>query len=141
MQIMLPILLFLGLTCGGCVALPVPHPSFRYENSRKVIDEADYSFIAIGHTPREELILKLGEPDWVLKRERVLVWKWITCEWTVLWLAGGGMAPGAVAGGSIDVENCHYLLVGFDERGIAARYERRDDKPFQRIPVRSIVEY
>jgi hypothetical protein len=125
------------MAAGGCI-IPVPHGSTRTHHSRRLISEDEFTFIQPNITRREELILKLGEPDISLKDDRVLAWHWTSAEWTVLLVVGGGYSSG---GAAVDVPDNHYLLTAFDEHGVLIRSNRLDDQPFKPVPFTVINDY
>src|SRR5207247_2614102 len=78
----------LAAWAGGCIVIPVPHGSTRFEHSRRAIDAAATRPVEAGVT-RERVLLLLGEPDHVFDDGRAMAWHWVTCEWTLFWAAGG----------------------------------------------------
>jgi hypothetical protein len=128
---------WLLLAAGGCI-IPVPHGSRRANHSRRLITEDEFTFIQPKISRREDLILKLGEPDFSLKDDRVLAWHWTSVEWTILLIVGGGYSSG---GAAVDVLDNHYLLTAFDEHGVLTRSSRLDDRPFKPVPFTAISDY
>jgi len=96
----------------GC--LIIPH-HLAAPGSRLEPDEG--SLAVLGGAPtREQVLLRLGEPDWTLKEQRVLVYTWRVATGTVVL---------AFAKGEYTVtDHQQYLLVEFDERGVLRRWER-----------------
>src|SRR5574342_871675 len=66
----------LGLAFAGCLYIPYHSaaPGSRLEPDDKSLD-----FLRRAPT-REQVLLQLGEPDWVAKKQRVFVYTW-KAEW------------------------------------------------------------
>ena len=128
----------IAVSAAGCIAVPIPHGSTRFEHSRRAIDAAATRPVEPGVT-RERVLLLLGEPDHVFDDDgRAMAWHWVTCEWTIFWAAGGA---GRAASGTIDLPNNHFLMVVFDGRGVVARRDVRGDTPFERVSERELSDY
>jgi outer membrane protein assembly factor BamE (lipoprotein component of BamABCDE complex) len=105
----------LGLVFAGC--LYVPYHSAA-PGSRLEPDAESFDFLRSGPT-REQVLLQLGEPDWVAKDQAIFVYTW-KAEW-------GFFIVGGYGGGAADVVRGrqHFLLVEFDQDGIVRRWDTK----------------
>jgi hypothetical protein len=112
---MKPLILFVSsLFFNSCIIIPVsPHVKL----GRSEVETSKISFIKIDTTKREDLLLKLGEPDGVALNEKVFIYHWTN---VVAWygVSGGG---GVAATGDISREE--YFLVGFNEHNTVRKKE------------------
>lgn len=102
---------------SGCLYVPY-HAAVP--GSRLAPDEQSLDVLR-GAATREEVLLRLGEPDWAASRDRVFVYTWQS-EWgTVLYASpyGGPAGVEPVRGRK------HFLVLEFDEAGLLQRAETK----------------
>ncbi len=102
---------------AGCV-IPIPTPPGDMASSRLNIGDAVPAFIAVGRTTRDDVLLDLGEPDFVSQHEQIYTYVRVSSEGGVMLVGGAGMG----AGGAIGSESMLYrfLTITFDKRGMVA---------------------
>lgn len=104
--------------CVGCMIIPIPtreHTPAEYCTRGEIEAEA-FDFVRVGSTSREEVLLKLGEPDAVREDERRFLYRWVTVHGYLAWGTyggGGDVAP-------IGVKRFD-LLIEFDDQGVVKR--------------------
>jgi len=145
----------LSCLCLGCVVIPVPtkeHTPTGF-NTRGEIDAAAVAFIQVGSTSKEEVLLKLGEPDGVWKDERYFLYRWTSVRGGYLiWIAADPNAGNSGIGGATLERERYDLLIEFDNRGVvrrigdiarwAARIEGQNDSPLDlSAPIRISVTH
>jgi hypothetical protein len=70
----------------------------------------------VGNTSKEDVLLKLGEPDGVWKDERYFLYRWMSVRGGyVIWLTDYG-----ADGITLDTKRCD-LLIEFDDEGVVKR--------------------
>jgi hypothetical protein len=110
LRLLLPFFAFL---LPACIIIPTPQ---HYVGGRFDIDYATIDSVKPGTTSKEDVLLRLGEPDLVIKNERVLGYRWQKAQ---AYLIAGG--PGAGGGGPI--MTTYLLLLEFDENNVLLRAE------------------
>lgn len=106
--------------CEGCVVIPtLEHYSHGFD-TRGSIDENILQFIRADTTTKEEILLKLGEPEFTWQDERKFLYHWTMVRGYIAWAIGGGYT-GSV--GIHQIPRDYLLLVEFDENNIIKRYE------------------
>jgi hypothetical protein len=86
-KLLVPTLLL--LSSPGCIFIPtVPHYD-DFVRCRGRIPESAMEFIKDGKTPLSEVMLKLGEPDWVGDGGKLIVYRWEMVRWHVITLIVG----------------------------------------------------
>jgi hypothetical protein len=116
------LLILTGLSSGGCFVVPVPR-STKEEGTRGPITSDDTRFIQEGTTTLEELLLALGEPDYLDSFH--VVYGWCGSKMDVYWgyvIPGPPYAAGAGGGVKRFVVN-ELFLVEFDRRHRVRRFE------------------
>ena len=113
----------------GCIA--IPHPETPMQLRPGVSGKRDYAFIKPGTTTRQEVMLTLGEPDLRWRDDRVFVYHWIGTE---LFVVIFGYPQSA----EIDVPKQHFLLIAFDQQGIASRVEEKQDAAFNWVSAEKL---
>ena len=107
---------------SSCIILPLPA---HREEVRVFIRPGMIAFIRPDTTLREEVLLKLGEPDGVALHERVLIYQWTASKG----FAGvGGTYSAAVT----DITQKQFFLVNFNPDNTVRKMEifkRNIDKP------------
>lgn len=116
--------LLLILFSGACVVIPTPE---HRDHGRVPCDDEKTSFMVKDTTTKEEVLLKLGEPDLVLNHERIFVYRW---EMVAAYFFVGGYGSGT--GGPI--QRPHFLIIEFDDRNIVSRHEVRESVFSSRTP-------
>ena len=113
MKIFFALLLF--LFSSACIVIPTPEHRI---GGRVPCDDEKTTFMVKDTTSKEEVLLKLGEPDLVLNRERIFVYRW---EMVAAYFFVGGYY--AATGGPI--QRPHFFIIEFDDKNIVARHEVR----------------
>jgi len=95
----------------GCIILPViPHYDDSLD-SRGWIPDSAQEFIKDGETPLSEILLRLGEPDWVAEDGRLIAYRWELVQYIVVGpLVGAGFGRG------------HFLVIGLNDEGICVKH-------------------
>jgi len=104
---------FLYSLCVGCIPIPTATHTPKELNTRGEIDAKALEFMRVGSTSREEVLLKLGEPDAVRKDERYFLYRWVTVHGYIAAYGGGGEYIG---------KKRYDLLIEFDDKGVVKRY-------------------
>jgi hypothetical protein len=99
---------------SGCIIIPT-HEHALLEG-RGDIDESDIAFLEVNKTPREDVLLRFGEPDLVLHDQRTLIYHWSVSHG--YWLVGYGYS-GAVG----PIPKDYLFMLEFDGEGILKRFE------------------
>jgi len=73
------------------------------------------------------VLLQLGEPDLVLNRERIFVYRW---EMVAAYFAVGGYGGGAVG----PIQRTNFLIIEFDDKNRVSRHEVRGSVFSSRTP-------
>ncbi|HAM73083.1 MAG TPA: hypothetical protein DCM86_15710 [Verrucomicrobiales bacterium] len=107
-------LLLLGLTFTGCMILPLPL-NRRAPETRQNLDPGVTNWMVRGSTTRQEVLLRLGEPDQVLLEDRWFRYHSDRVKWDILWIAG--MGAGAV-GGDCELRRHLNLIIRFGDSGL-----------------------
>lgn len=116
--------------CTGCVIIPTQE---HVEGpTRGLIEQEMLGSIRAGVTTREEVLLRLGEPDVVMRNERLFGYHWVT-----VWGKVGVVAPGGAGGGPL--QTSYLALFEFDEKGIVKRHEVKKETLFLAHPAPSDV--
>jgi hypothetical protein len=116
--------LILILFSAACVVIPTPE---HRDHGRVPCDDEKTTFMVKDTTNKEEVLLKLGEPDVVLNHERIFVYRW---EMVAAYFFVGAYYSGT--GGPI--QRPHFLIIEFDDRNIVARHEVRESVFSSRTP-------
>ncbi len=107
--------LLIALFTGACIVIPTPEHRL---GGRVPCDDEKTAFIVKDTTSKEEVLLKLGEPDLVLNQERIFVYRW---EMVAAYFFVGGY--GAGTGGPI--QRPHFLIIEFNDKNMISRHEGR----------------
>ena len=107
--------LLLILFSAACMIIPTPEHRIA---GRVPCDEEKTTFIMKETTSKEEVLLKLGEPDLVLNQERIFVYRW---EMVAAYFFVGGYGAGAMG----PISRPHFLIIEFDDKNIISRHEVR----------------
>ena len=115
---------------AGCLAFAVPtreHTPKAFP-TRGMIKDDSLAFIETGSTYRQDVLLRLGEPDVVSADETMLVYRWRTVHgiWRVAAVATEARGEPLNESGYIN-EDRYDLVLEFDDRGLVARYGSLDD--------------
>jgi hypothetical protein len=106
---LLPAFCIVLATVGGCLIIPLPENSLL--QGRGKIDKADLTFIKVGTTTREDVLLRFGEPDVVLYDQRVLAYHWEVNVGVILGDHG------------VMIDKTYLLMFDFDEQGCLKRFQ------------------
>jgi len=105
--------LLLILFSAACMIIPTPEHRIA---GRVPCDEEKTTFIMKETTSKEEVLLKLGEPDLVLNQERIFVYRW---EMVAAYFIVGGYGAGAAG----PIQRPHFLIIEFNDRNFVSRHE------------------
>jgi outer membrane protein assembly factor BamE (lipoprotein component of BamABCDE complex) len=105
--------LLLILFSSACMVIPTPEHRL---GGRVPCDDEKTAFIVKEKTSKEEVLLKLGEPDLVLSKERVFVYRW---EMVAAYFIVGGYGAGAMG----PIQRPHFLIIEFNDKNIISRHE------------------
>lgn len=99
----LAVLFLCGLS-GGCLILPM---NYHTAASRHNISLQTTNLLEIGITTKDEVLLKLGEPDFASPDEQRLgyLWSKVKCVWAI-----GGMGGGAAG----EITRSYLVETSFD---------------------------
>ena len=104
-------ILILSLFCHSC--FPVIPTTVSY---RGPIDDEALSFLQIGITTKEDVLLKLGNPTSCSRNDSLFGYRWKILYGIWFFAAGGGGVGGPIA-------RKHSVSLEFDEHGILKKYE------------------
>jgi hypothetical protein len=107
--------LLLILLSAACMVIPTPEHRIA---GRVPCDDEKTSFMMKDTTSKEEVLLKIGEPDLVLNREKIFVYRW---EMVAAYFFVGGYGAGAAG----PIQRPHFLIIEFNNKNIVSRYEVR----------------
>jgi hypothetical protein len=119
-KLILCVLILITLVGHGCIYIPIIY-------TKSPTGSVDPSFITIGVTTKEDVILKCGNPfgvrdGVVLDDEKMITYRWDTAE-GMLFVSLGGRSGGA---GSI--ESTSVLRIEFDENDFVKSYKLDRDR-------------
>jgi hypothetical protein len=108
---------FAFFLCSGCIIIPTAEHGRDFP-TRVRIEKKTLDLIVPGKTTRKEVLIQLGEPDVVMKKEQIFAYYWtLTAGYFIVGAGyGGGAAP---------IGRTHIVLVEFDDRGIVKRCETK----------------
>lgn len=121
------IVILISALGAGCVIIPTKE--YVTGPTRGRIEQETLASIRDGATTREEVLVRLGEPDVVMRNERLFAYHWVTST-GYLFVAPvpGGPYGGGGGGYEGPLWQTRYLaLVEFDEQGIVKRHEVKED--------------
>ena len=105
----------------GCVIIPtLEHHTDEY-NTRGIIDEETISFMKPRFTSKEEVLLKLGEPEYVWNNGLKFVYHWKVTRGFLIYGAG-------YTGGINSLGKDYILLIHFDQDDQLLRFEIKSDE-------------
>ena len=117
-NVCIPFALF--LLCAGCVSVTPEHVVGAF--SRQPIEKDSLEFLEIGSTTREEVLLRLGDPDYAQENERVFVYQWVTkSEKEIGWLDYREASK-------YETHRRYQVIIGFDHVGIVTTYETKREE-------------
>ena len=125
---MIRVLLLICLLTPGCLIVPTVRHS-RSDQHRWMITEESIEFIELGSTTRTQVLLKLGEPDYVWDDGARFLYYWKTTDAVFLWAVGYGYSGAA---GAEDIGWDWGLYLRFDPAGIIQEVERDSKSMFGR---------
>jgi len=115
------VLILIISVCSGCLYLPIIY-------TKSGAGSVDPSFIIIGLTTKEDVILRCGAP-WkvqdsvVLDDEKMISYRWDT--FGGIWIFSAGYGSGAMGA----VDRTTHLVIDFDENDVVKSYDiDRDTK-------------
>lgn len=105
----------------GCIIIPtLEHHTDEYR-TRGIIDEETIAFIKPGYTSKEEVLLKLGEPEYVWDNGRKFVYHWKVTRGYLIY--GGGYT-----GGINSLAKDYVLLIHFEQDDHLSRFEIKSEQ-------------
>lgn len=104
---------------AGCAVIPTGE--FRQSESRKKIEKEELTFIQVDSTQKQEILLKLGEPNMTWGEERQFMY-WMGTHQGIWFACGGGYGGAGCVGGPV-VNYLYLLLIEFDEHNVVKRHE------------------
>ena len=113
---------------AGCLAFAVPTREHTPKGfpTRGMIKDDSFAFVEPGSTNRQEILLRLGEPDAASADETIFVYRWRTVHG--LWgIAGIARGSDAIAEAGYINEDRHDVALEFDDRGAVVRHGALDD--------------
>ncbi len=106
----------------GCIAILTPEHNVL--EGRGVIEEAYFDALIAIHPTRKDVLLKLGNPDVVMRDGRLLAYRWRV---TRGYVAVGGGYQGEV----FPIDRSYVAMFMFDDRGRLAHHKYMSAKAFQ----------
>jgi hypothetical protein len=122
---------------AGCLVVPIPTNRVG-DYSRKGIKPEVIEALAPGRTTREEVLLRLGEPDEFRDDGSEYRYHWELVKWDIIWIVA---AETGGAGGDIPINKNHNLVINFDPAGVVserktnARFEESEHEKQMRPPL------
>lgn len=116
--------LLLLLFSAACMVIPTPEHRL---GGRVPCDDEKTTFIVKETTSKEEVLLKLGEPDLVLNQETIFVYRW---EMVAAYFVVGGYGAGAMG----PIQRPHFLIIEFNGKNRVSRHEVRGSVFSSRTP-------
>lgn len=113
-------LVIVAVSCSSCVVMPIPTPGRVASGSRGHLTDEALAFLEEGRTTREEVLLKLGEPERAWREQRLFVYYWMS---EPAWVVVVGLT---VAGAGPVRWREYFLLLEFDETGLLKRRQGGD---------------
>ena len=110
----LGLLILLSLSFNACVVIPIPRDSHP-EGTRQNITQDLVDSLVPGQTTKEEVLLKLGEPDVVSKGGSRFAYHWFKIKASIFWAIGGYYGG---KGDITDIRREYIFSVTFDETGL-----------------------
>jgi len=104
----------------------IPTPEHRIQG-KVPCDSDKTTFMVKDTTSKEDVLLKLGEPDLVLNRERIFVYRW---EMVAAYFVVGGYGGGAVG----PIQRTNFLIIEFNDKNTVSRHEVRGSVFSSRTP-------
>ena len=99
--------------------MPLPRHVPMEAGTRGPIEAEHLAFLEVGSTTKEEVALKLGEPDHVFKEGREFVYRWESIAGGWVW----GVYPGVGDHGDLgEMESS--VRIEFDEKGVLSAIHR-----------------
>lgn len=109
---------------AGCLVVPIPTNRVG-DYSRKGIKPEVIEALAPGRASREEVLLRLGEPDEFRADGSEYRYHWELVKWDIIWIVA---AESGGTGGDIPINKNHNLVINFDPAGLVS--ERKSDARF-----------
>jgi len=109
---------------AACMVVPTPE---HRDHGRVPCDDEKTTFMVRDTTSKEEVLLKLGEPDLVLNKERTFVYRW---EMVAAYFFVGGAGGGAAG----PIQRPHFFIIEFDDKNMVVRHEVRASVFSSRTP-------
>ncbi len=102
------------LLAASCLVIPIPTNRVG-DFSRKDIRPEAMDPLVAGQTTREQVLLRLGEPDEWSPDGSQYRYHWEKVKWDIFWIVAGGYSA---VGGDIPINKNHDLLISFDRSGV-----------------------
>ncbi len=114
MRSVLPLVSVLLLSLTVSCIVPIP----KKVGTRGKITKPALEFLEEGVTSREQVLLHLGEPDFVRENEQIFVWEWVQA--LDILMVGGGV-------GVFSDRKCNGLLIKFNDQASVQYVEKWDE--------------
>ncbi len=114
----------------GCIPIPTPE-HYAYEFPRRQnVDEEILMSIEINTTTKEDILLKIGEPDYADKERNIFLYRW-------------EMIVGYVVGcyDSTPIYERNLLLIQFDENELVQRYTKKEAVLSFKSPIEEVSNW
>jgi len=116
----------------GCIPIPTPE-HYAYELPRRQnVDEEILMSIEINTTTKEDILLKIGEPDYADKERNIFLYRW---EMIVGYLVDG------CSGTSSPIYERNLLLIQFDENELVQRYTKKEAVLSFKSPIEEVSNW
>jgi hypothetical protein len=119
------VLLATLLFASGCLFVPALKDTTL---EGREVKPTDLAFLRPGQTTREEVTRRLGKPAVLWRDQRILVYRWVKLQGTLLWCLAGGYQA---AGGAIDVPLEYAFLIKFDGHDVLQTSEIMKKPPLK----------
>ncbi len=114
----LALMMGLSLWLGGCILLPLPASEKLLAG--KPVTEAQLAFLVPKATMKQEVVERLGSPNFVWEDARLFGYNWEMRQGMLIWFIG---AAAGGAGGVANILEFHLFLIQFDADDRALRWE------------------
>ena len=106
--------LALAIMLKACIYIPTPQHTIM--EGRGMVEAEDIQDFKTGTTTREEVLLRLGEPDFTLNEQSIFAYSWTRVQG--YFFIGGGYSG---AGGPVGKTTL--LMLEFDSMNLLKRFE------------------
>lgn len=107
-------LIILLLLFSSCIIIPLPAHKIK---GNVFIAPETIIFLKPGTTLREEVLLKLGDPDGVALQQRIFIYHWTVSKGIV------GVTGGYTYGAVTDITQERFFLISFNQDNTVKKFE------------------